>query len=65
MVHMVILYTGREEHLLICRYYNYIIFPVLYHMFTVTENQVVNYQSASQSTSALVEKYLLDYWKLD
>ena len=34
-------------------------------MFTVTENQVVNYQSTSQSTSALVEEYLLDYWKLD
>ena len=34
-------------------------------MFTVTENQVVNYQNTSQSTSALVEKYLLDYWKLD
>lgn len=59
MVHMVILYTGKEEHLLICRYY--IIFLVLYHMFTVTENQVVNYQSTSQSTSALVEKYLPDY----
>lgn len=34
-------------------------------MFRVTENQVVHYKSTSQSTSALLEKCLLEYWKLD